>query len=148
LAENLDEKLEAFEKRLKKLIKDTIREEISRTEKGTRFYRGSSDIVPRGVLVSFYSLSIPAQTTLLAIEKLEGKATIEKIISMTRMARSTEAKNLSMLRAYGYVEEEKSVDAPRKKIYLLTSAGKEEMEKLRQEHRDEIIKKRIKSGVD
>jgi DNA-binding MarR family transcriptional regulator len=145
---NLERQLIAIEKRLQKLIRETVKEAIAnelasakyRSGQGTRF-----DASGGGLLVPIYKLSIPVQTTILALDTLGRKGTIRQIMDKTGMARSTETKHLSTLNEYGYIGEEKSIDDPRRKIYHLLPVALQELNKLPQEYRDKLVEKRIKT---
>lgn len=147
LSDELEKKLLELEERLKevvkKTVKETVREELSKLKLRGRSVQVGDE---KAVIVPILEISIPIQTTLLAIKQSGGKATINQIMEKTGMARSTEAKNLSILRDYGYIEEEKSIEEPRKKIFILNNASMTELGELPEEYKKELIKKRIKNS--
>lgn len=143
-SEDLEKLLEELEKRIRRVVKETVADELSKHESPSKV-RGSLPSSPKKPLVPIFKLTIPALTTLLAIAKLGGKATIDQIMKKTGMARSTEAKNLSILREYQYIDEEKSIAEPRKKIYRITGTATSELERLQKEYKEEIMRERLRN---
>ncbi len=144
MSKDLEKLLEELEKRIKRIVKEAVADELAKHETQSKI-RGALTHSPNEPLVSIFRLNIPALTTLLAIAELGGKATIDQITEKTGMARSTEAKNLSILREYQYIDEEKSVAEPRKKIYRITETATRELERLQKEYKEEIKRKRLRS---
>jgi len=97
--------------------------------------------------ISIYQLPIPEQTTLLAIAQLGGKAGVEDIMKKTGMARSTEAKHLSRLSIFGYVETSKDATNPRRKIYNMTKKAQDRVQGLPLEYSNELISTRLNDSI-